>query len=345
LLLHAALTLDANTGAVIGLLDVQVKNRFGERPKHRRARKTADKESQRWIDCTTRAAEVLSAARSVTGVSDRESDLYEHFTSRPSGMHLVVRACQNRRIKAPYNSSASSLFPFADSLPAQGRFITAIPAAPGRKARLAELEIRFSVVELCKPRHGGRDLPDSILLTLVDVREMSKPDDSEPIHWRLLTTHPVTSFEQARHIVDLYRLRWRIEDYFRILKTAGFSIEDADISDPRAMTNLVAAVAIAAVTIMQLVQARDGATGQSIADAFDRADQPLLEALSANLEGKTARQQNPHPKGSLAFAAWVIGRLGGWTGYYGKPGPLVMSRGLDDFQRIKYGATLRLQNV
>jgi hypothetical protein len=345
LLLHAALTLEAGTGAAIGLLDAQVKNRYGERPKHRRARKIADKESQRWIDCTTRAAQVLSTARSITGVSDRESDIYEHFTNRPPGMHLVVRACQNRKIKTPYNSPAGSLFPYADSLPVQGWFITRIPAAPGRKARLAQLEIRFSVVELCKPRDGARGLPDTVLLNFVDVRETSKPDDSEPIHWRLLTSDPVTSVEDAHKVVDLYRLRWRIEDYFRILKTAGFSIEDADISDPRAMTNLVAAVAIAAVTIMQLVQARDGATGQSIADAFDRADQPLLEALSANLEGKTARQQNPHPKGSLAFAAWVIGRLGGWTGYYGKPGPLVMRRGLDDFQRIKYGATLRLQNV
>jgi hypothetical protein len=345
LLLHAALTLEADTGAVIGLLDAQVKNRYGERPKHRRARKTADKESQRWIDCTTRAGEVLSAARSITGVSDRESDLYEHFTGRPPGMHLVVRACQNRKIKTAFNSSASSLFPFADSLPVQGWFITAIPAAPGRKARLAQLEIRFSIVELCRPLHGARGLPDTVVLTLVDVREASKPDDSEPIHWRLLTTHSVTSVEDARKIVDLYRLRWRIEEYFRILKTAGFNIEDAEISEPRAMTNLVAAVAIAAVTVMQLVQARDGTTGQSLADAFDPADQPLLEALSADLEGKTARQQNPHPKGSLAFAAWVLGRLGGWTGYYGKPGPLVMRRGLDDFQRIKYGATLRLQNV
>ncbi|MCA1401048.1 transposase, partial [Bradyrhizobium sp. BRP56] len=61
--------------------------------------------------------------------------------------------------------------------------------------------------------------------------------------------------------------------------------------------------------------------------------------------GKTARQQNPHSKGSLAFAAWVIARLGGWTGYYDKPGPKTMRRRLDDFQRIKYGSTLRLQNV
>ena len=72
------------------------------------------------------------------------------------------------------------------------------------------------------------------------------------------------------------------------------------------------------------------------------ADQPIIEAVSDKLEGKTERQKNPHAKGSLAFAAWVMGRLGGWTGYYGKPGPRVIRRGLDDFQRIKYGVALRL---
>jgi hypothetical protein len=96
---------------------------------------------------------------------------------------------------------------------------------------------------------------------------------------------------------------------------------------------------------MQLVQARDGTTEQTLAQAFEPSDQPLLEALSAKLEGKTARQKDPHPKGSLGFGAWVIARLGGWTGYYGKPGPRVMREGLNDFQRIKYGSTLALQNV
>ncbi|MGL4962523.1 MAG: hypothetical protein ACRC67_14925, partial [Inquilinus sp.] len=52
----------------------------------------------------------------------------------------------------------------------------------------------------------------------------------------------------------------------------------------------------------------------------------LLEACCAQLEGKTQRQKNPHPKGSLAYAAWVCARLGGWTGYYGKPGRSSCSR-------------------
>ncbi|HEV2921442.1 MAG TPA: transposase, partial [Actinomycetota bacterium] len=179
----------------------------------------------------------------------------------------------------------------------------------------------------------------------VDAREVSPPPDQASVHWRLLTTHTVKSLNGARRVLDLYRQRWVIEEFFRTLKTAGLDIEAADIGDPQAMINFVAAATVAAVTILQLVQARDGTTDQRLSEAFDPPDQPILEALSTQLEGKTARQKNPHPKGSLAFVAWVIGRLGGWDGYYGKPGPLVMRRGLHDFQQIKYGSTLDLYNV
>jgi len=346
LLLHAVLAVDAATCGVLGLVDAKIWNRHGGKVKARRARTTTQKESQRWLDGTTRAAEVLAAAASITGVSDRESDIYEHFAYRPSNMDLIVRACQNRKIETDDAIAVNLLFAHVDRLPEQGRLTVKIPAAPGRKAREGELAVRFARVTLRKPRHGAApDLPDTLALTMVDVRETSTPEDGKPIHWRLLTTHAVTTLAEARRIVDLYRMRWTIEEFFATLKTAGFDIEAADIGDPQVMIKFVAAVTVAAVTVMQLVKARDGLTGQSLADAFDPADQPILEAVSARIEGKTARQKNPHPMGSLAFAAWVIARLGGWTGYYGKPGPQVMRRGLEDFQRIKYGTTLRLQNV
>jgi hypothetical protein len=346
LLLHAVLAVDAGSGGVLGLVDAKVWNRDGGKAEPRRGRKTAEKESQRWIDGTVRAGDILAAARSITGVSDRESDIYEHFARHPANVHLIVRACQNRQIETDDADQINLLFSHVDGLPEQGRLQAAIPPAPGRKARVAELAVRFSRVVLRKPLHGAApDLPATIALTMVDVRETSTPDNGKPIHWRLLTTHEVTNLGEARRIVGLYRMRWIIEEYFHTLKTAGFDIEAADIGDPQVMIKFVAAVAVAAVTVMQLVKSRDGATGQNLADAFEPADQPILEAISMQLEGKTARQKNPHPKGSLAFAAWVIGRLGGWTGYYGKPGPQVMRRGLDDYKRIKFGTTLRPQDV
>ena len=346
LLLHAVVAVEAGTGALLGLVDFKVWNRKGGKVKSRRARTTAQKESQCWIDGAVRAGEVLAQARSITAVSDRGSDIYEHFARRPSHVDQIVRACQNRKIEPDRNEQQGYLFPFIDSQAEQDRFTVTIPAAPGRKEREAELALRFSPVVLEKPSNGAAaDLPKTVALAVVDVRETSGPTTGEPIHWRLLTTHSVTNVEQARRIVDLYRMRWTIEQFFRTLKTAGFDIEETDIGEPRAMINFVAAATTAAVTVMQLVQARDGTTEQTLAQAFEPSDQPLLEALSAKLEGKTARQKNPHPKGSLAFAAWVIARLGGWTGYYGKPGPRVMREGLHDFQRIKYGSTLRLGNV
>ncbi len=343
-LLHPALAMDAQNGTLYGLVDLQIWNRDTGLAGPRRDRPTSEKESQRWIDATAQAGQVLASAAQITGVSDRESDIFEHFARRPANVQLIVRACQDRRIKVDEDNER--LFAFVDALSEQGRFVVNIPAAPGRKARTAELAVRFSAVLLTKPKHSAaKDLPGTVDLTMVDIKETSRPEGVEPVHWRLLTTHAVTNLGEARRIVDLYRMRWNIEEFFRTLKTAGFNIEDADISDPKPMINLVAAATVAAVTVMQLVKARDGTTHQSLEEAFDPMDQPILEAVSRDVEGKTERQQNPHPKGSLAFAAWVVARLGGWTGYYGKPGPKVMKIGLQEFQAIKYGALLRIRDV
>lgn len=346
LLLHAALAVEAGTQALLGLVSMQVWNRGREELAPRRKRATAAKESQRWIESAQQAGEVLAAAASITMVSDRESDFYELFVQHPQNVELVVRACQNRRIEGA-EEDPGLLFTFIDDRAEQGRFIMKIPAAPGRRARDAEFAVRFAPVAVRRPLHGADPaLPETVRLTLVDVREISEPKDgSTAVHWRLLTTHAVATLNDAHRVIGFYRTRWTIEEFFRTLKTAGFDIEEADIGDPQAMVNFVAAAAVAAVTIKQLVQARDGNTDQFLSDAFDLDDQPILEAVSARLEGKTERQRNPHPKGTLAFAAWVIARLGGWTGYYGKPGPKVMRIGLADFCAIKYGATLRLQNV
>jgi hypothetical protein len=347
LLLHASLAIEAGTQALLGLVSMQVWNRDRTELAPRRKRATAAKESQRWIESTQRAGEVLTAAASITMVSDRESDFYELFAQRPPSVELVVRSCQNRRIEEAEQEAPDLLFNFIDTRCEQGRFVMTIPAAPGRRERKTEFAVRFAPVDIRRPRHGADPtLPETINMTLVDVREVSRPgDDGPPVHWRLLTTHAVASVSDARRVIGFYRTRWMIEEFFRTLKTAGFDIEEADMGDPQAMINFAAAATVAAVTIKQLVQARDGNTNQILSDAFEPDDRPILEAVSAKLQGKTERQRNPHPRESLAFASWIIARLGGWTGYYGKPGPKVMRIGLAAFYAIKYGVRLDLQNV
>jgi hypothetical protein len=155
-----------------------------------------------------------------------------------------------------------------------------------------------------------------------------------------------TRFSAIRCVPSIYeRYReWDIEQLFRAMKTQGFDVEGLRIEEETPLRNLAMAIFIAAVVVQQLVHARDGAGEQGslrpITDAFEPEDQPLLEAFSAKLEGKTQKQRNPHPRGSLAYASWVCARLGGWNCYYGKPGPITMLNGWREFQAAKKGVAL-----
>ncbi len=134
-----------------------------------------------------------------------------------------------------------------------------LPARAQRAERVATLELRFGAVNLARPQTRFlRHLPESLPLSLVDVREIDPPSGPEPLHWRLLTTHPVANAEQAWRIVEWYKRRWLIEQFFRVLKTQGFKLEDSQIATADRLLKLVAIAAKAAVITIQLLQARDG---------------------------------------------------------------------------------------
>ena len=179
LLLHPVLAVEAGTGALLGLVSMAVWNREGGAAAPRRQRKTADKESQRWVDGARQAGEVLAQASSITAVSDRESDFYELFAERPANVQLIVRACQNRRIARPEPAAGDGLlFAAIDGLSEHGRFVVTVPAAPGRKARTATLAVRYAPVALRRPKNGADPaLPATVEVTLVDVRETARPAD------------------------------------------------------------------------------------------------------------------------------------------------------------------------
>lgn len=337
--LHPVIAVDAIEGTLFGLVGACFFRRDGGKRQQRKTRDFAQKESRRWLAGAQHATALKAAgAAVVTMVADREGDIYEDFACKPREVELLVRAGQDRSLV-----DGSRLFATAERLPEAGRMTVELPAAPGRAARTAELALRFCMVEIALPTNRKRSagLPATVTLSLVDAREVEPPSDVEAAHWRLLTTHTVSDMADARRIIGFYRQRWTIEQLFRTLKTQGFQVESLRLADNGPFEKLVAATLVAGVTVLQLVRERDGAGHRPLTDAFDPDDQPVLEIVSASLEGKTARQKNPHPKGSLAFAAWVFARLGGWTGYYGKPGPIVMLHGLVHFHAIKHGWTLR----
>jgi hypothetical protein len=338
--LHAMVAVDGEDGALLGLVEALYLARTSGRRETRKAVAFEDKESHRWIQCARSAALICGGARRVTVIADRESDIYEAFVHCPEGVELLIRAAQDRALE-----DKGLLFAALDASPEAGRRPLELPARTGHKPRTATMAIRIIKAEIKRPgnRPASAALPGTVKVTVIDIREVDPPAGAPPLHWRLLTTAKVDHAQDAFAVADLYRRRWVIEQLFRTLKTEGFAIEALRQADDLTRQKLVTVLLIAAVIVQQLVHARDGAPPSQktpprpILDAFEEDDIPLLEEYCADLEGKTERQKNPHPKRTLAYASWVCARLGGWTGYYGKPGPIVMLRGWRMFQNAKAG--------
>ena len=335
--LHPVIAVDAADGALLGLLGASTQERHGGQKASRKERPITEKESGRWLEGARVAAGVIAAgAATVTVVADREADIYEMFALRPPEADLLIRVAQDRAL-----DDGGKLFAHIAAMPELGRVTVDLPAAPGRAARTATLALRAGPVCLpCPQRRGAAriaDLPCQVAVQAIEAREIDPPAQTEPVHWKLLTTHAVPNLAAAQQLVAFYRRRWIIEELFRTMKTKGFNIEAVRIAEDAPFLKLATATLIAAVEVMQLVRDRDGAARRPLEDVFDAADKPLIEAASAQLEGKTDRQKNPHPHDHLAFAAWVCARLGGWTGYYGKPGPIVIARGLNQLRTMLVG--------
>jgi hypothetical protein len=335
--LHPTIAVDADNGALLGLVHAQVLHRRGGRKGLRKTVPFEEKESRRWLDGTRAAARL--GAEEVTVVADREADIYETFALRPPQTQLLIRAMQDRRLE-----DGGTLFACAEGLAELGRVSVELAAAPGRAARTALLALRACPVVIARPARPAKEaagLPETLAVWLLDVREIDPPQGAAGAHWRLLTTHAVPDLAAAQRLANFYRRRWTIEQLFRTMKTKGFDIEASRVQHTFAFENLAMATLIAAIQVLQLVHERDGAAARPLQDVFDQGQAPALARINASLEGKTIRQKNPHPPNSLAYAAWICGRLGGWTGYYGKPGPIVMLNGLVRLKNMLQGWALR----
>jgi hypothetical protein len=337
--IHPVIALDVETEAVVGLVDAEIWTRPRKRAAPRRKRALEDKESMRWLAGCEAAAETLAGAASVVMVADRESDLYALFARKPERLDLIVRAGQDRGL-APGGLLSAAL---EEAAALHTSEVQVAPRGPGDKGRTATVELRAATVRIKRPKVGpSRTLAKTIELGLVEAREVDAPKSKTPLLWRLLTTLPVASAEDAQQVVQLYRLRWRIEQVFRALKSDGIKLDDSQMIDTERLFNLAAIGLAAAVRTIQLVDARDGSS-RPATDVVDAAFAEPLQLLSTKLEGKTARQKNPHPPGSLAFVAWITARLGGWNCYYKPPGPKTMREGWNQLAARLEGYALATQ--
>ena len=222
-----------------------------------------EKKTFSWIvglrECVKLAAE-LPDTRQVC-VMDRDADFFELFDEqRRSGtVDLLVRAQYDRRTNGDLNlfeavRQTAVRAELRIDVPRQSARLkkTKQAARPTKAARKAVVALRYQKIELPPPRYHKDKKP--IVLWVVHVAEPSPAIDAAPLEWFLLTTIAVTTPERAQECLRWYCLRWRIEDWHRVLKS-GCNIEalqhkSADRLKRAIAINLVIAWRIMLMTLL-----------------------------------------------------------------------------------------------
>jgi hypothetical protein len=350
--LHNSLVVDAQSGACYGVGGAQaqvrhVKSEGEQEAWQRDCWKTPfeQKETYRWYTTLLQSVENCPGASSYTAISDRESDIYELFHRyRQNNWDWAIRVTGNSRSVLGADGKRTVLNRFLELLPINFSYEIEVCATKKRSAHTALVDVKYAPVVLLPPEAGpAKDLP-GIPSWAVEVREdpsTVRPGEP-PVHWTISTTHQVASEAQARKVIGWYCGRWNIEQLYRTDKKEGLNIEEAELETVHGLANLATLSIIVAAQVMALVMARDGSADIPSESAFTNDEAECLQLLNAKVEGSTQKQKNPFNAKSLAYAAWVIARLGGWTTGNKKrpPGPITMANGLVRFNQIYHGFSL-----
>lgn len=296
--------------------------------------KERDREIERW----RRGIEAVEAKRpantEVIHVMDRGADSYELFAGLVTDRRrFVVRARRMLGRVAATDADErgwgtlgevieSAAFVCSREVPLSRRRATTVPKAryAPRKQRRANLEIVATAIELRRPRHlaVNRCTP-KLRLSMVRVHEVDAPEGEEAVDWLLVSTEPIGTRAEVEAIVDSYRARWKIEEYFKALKTGcgwrGRQLESRD--------GLLNTLALLVPIAWHLLALRDLAETDGKAPAntvFSAAQLTVLRSMT----------RRPLPQdATVEQALLAVAGQGGHLMRNGRPGWQSLGRGLE----------------
>jgi hypothetical protein len=270
-LLHSALLVGAEGEEIIGLAAQKIRYRRPTPKKENTAQRLKrDRESELWGQVIDRVGPPAEAVHWVH-VMDRGADNFEVYCHcREQNSDWVVRVTQQQRNAIIPDGTTMPLSEYLQTLPLAGGYdlqLRARPAQPkcGHKparkaqpARTATLEVHFGALEMPFPKQKSPYLkrlsPVPIAMWMVHAVEVDAPKDVEPVEWILLTSLPVTSFDDAWRISGYYEKRWLIEEYHKALKT-GCRVECRQLKSKEGLERITALLSVVAVRLLQLKSA------------------------------------------------------------------------------------------
>lgn len=328
----------------IGYGAIEIMDRPVDRDPNKKANRKnlpiEEKESYRWIKASQDINNKNINNSTVTYVCDREASFHQMFDRIPGEYaHILIRL-KGKRILKTGNTEQILL-----EAPLKGTKQIEIRGdiRKNTTSRQAKLEIRFVKVTL-EPKgkeiqaDGTKVTPNPVEVYLIEAKEVNS-DVATPIHWVLVTTHPIETLEQAEECIGWYEERWYIETLFRLLKKEGFKFENSELTTGDALKKQIILGLEASLQIMMLYIGYKKKSQAPIENIFNHIEVKAIEILTRKYEGKTTKQKNPYPKGTVSWGAWTIARMGGWKGYETQrpPGVLTFFEGLKLFNNMLQG--------
>ena len=301
-------------------------------------------ESRRWFDQAERVSQLAELdTSSVIHVMDREADDYRTFLDlKSNGLHFVVRAASDRvlvdasgeRNGHIREALAAASVRTTREVPltrrrAEGRTAQQKKTFPPRNARLASLNIAAITALLKRPANQSKKLPETCEVNLVRVWEPAPPKGETPVEWILITTEAIDTEAEVLEVVDAYRARWRIEEFFKALKS-GCAYETRQLESFDALVN---ALAISLPIAWRLLRLRSLADDEPDAPADGFVDADEIAVLRAKIRKFPRR---PTRRDALL----AIAHLGGHLRRNGRPGWQTLRKGLDDLLMLVEGFRL-----
>lgn len=342
LIMHTCLGV-STTGLPIGLFDQKISVRTAIRPENERKvggryihdiLPIEEKESYKWLESLIETPKCNEDTQIIT-VCDREADIYDFFRlSDQLKAPVLVRASQNRTINKSSRYTEKNVIKLWDYMLNQtekGTYDIEIPRKQKTKhskeheARTATVSVKFAPFRFPPPRNHIRHCKEKVSdinMFAVYVYEVNPPDNEDAVEWMLLTNIPVNSFEEAYEKVSWYCLRWRIEMYFKVLKS-GFKVEDCRLGDADRLIKYLTVMSIVAWRLFNITLM-----------ARTNPETPCTEYL-ANDEWKVLffkthkNEKIPETIPNMGEVVIWIARLGGFLARKndGFPGTIALWRG------------------
>ena len=304
-----------------------------EKTAHRRAvryKNREDKESARWLAGVREAEERIGSGAACIHVMDQEVDNFAILADLlDERRRFVVRGGLRRRLD---NQGRQNL---GEALAAiEAKMFRTVPLSkrhdpkshhPRRNERNATLQIRGLAVEIPRPG-GAQHTRKRLHLNVVQVFEPTPPPGEDPIEWTLYTTEPINTVVELTAVVDHYRARWRVEEFYKALKT-GCALEKRQLETYESLLRALALLTPIAWHLLAIRTLARDAGRQPATDLIDEVQIELLRVLAPH------SKINRRPTTGDVMRA--IADIGGHIRQNGEPGWLVLGRGYEDFVKAE----------